>query len=120
MTAPRPDPLSASGEREKRVLVLGGYGAFGGRVVERLARVGGIEVIVAGRSEAEAKGFAARVAEGAQTKVNGMGLDAAAIPAPVLGRILPAVLINATGPYQAQDYRIARACIAAGVHYIDL
>ena len=34
----------------QRVLVLGGYGAFGGRVAERLARVPGIEVIVAGRA----------------------------------------------------------------------
>ena len=33
---------------------------------------------------------------------------------------MPAVLINATGPYQRQDYRLARACIAAGVHYLDL
>ena len=30
------------------------------------------------------------------------------------------LLINATGPYQAQDYSLARACIAAGVHYLDL
>ena len=30
------------------------------------------------------------------------------------------MLINATGPYQDQDYRVARACIAAGVHYLDL
>lgn len=30
------------------------------------------------------------------------------------------MLINATGPYQAQDYRLAQACIAAGVHYLDL
>ena len=34
----------------KRVLVLGGYGAFGGRVAERLARAPGIEVVIAGRS----------------------------------------------------------------------
>ena len=31
-----------------------------------------------------------------------------------------AVLINASGPFQQQDYRLARACIAAGCHYIDL
>ena len=30
------------------------------------------------------------------------------------------MLINATGPYQEQDYSLARACIAAGVHYLDL
>ena len=44
----------------QRVLVLGGYGAFGGLAAERLARVAGIEVIVAGRSGAKAESFAAR------------------------------------------------------------
>ena len=29
-------------------------------------------------------------------------------------------MINASGPYQAQDYTLARACIAARCHYIDL
>ena len=42
------------------------------------------------------------------------------VSAAVLGELGPAVLINATGPYQDQDYRLARACIAAGVHYVDL
>jgi Saccharopine dehydrogenase NADP binding domain len=104
----------------QRVLVLGGYGVFGGRVAERLARVPGIEVIVAGRREAEAQAFAAGLAGRALAKVSGMRLDAAQIPASVLGDILPAVTINATGPYQGLDYRLARACIAAGVHYVDL
>ncbi len=104
----------------QRVVVLGGYGAFGGRVAERLARVAGIELIIAGRREEQARAFAARLATRAQAKVAGMGLDAADIPAAVLGDILPAVLINATGPYQDQDYSLARACIAARVHYLDL
>jgi hypothetical protein len=37
-----------------------------------------------------------------------------------LGDLNARVLINASGPYQWQDYRLARACIAAGTHYIDL
>jgi len=102
------------------VLVLGGYGAFGGRVAERLARVAGIEVVAAGRSPEQARNFASRLAAGARAKISGIGLDAADISAGVLGGIKPAVLINATGPYQGQDYRLARACIAAGVHYLDL
>lgn len=32
----------------------------------------------------------------------------------------PDVLINTVGPFQDADYRIAQACIDAGVHYIDL
>jgi hypothetical protein len=106
------------------VLVLGGYGAFGGLAAERLARVSGIEVLAAGRSEAKAQAFAARLAPGAKARVLGLRLDAGEVSASALTAILgparPAVLINATGPYQEQDYRVARACIAAGVHYLDL
>jgi hypothetical protein len=104
----------------QRVLILGGYGAFGGLAAERLARVPGIEVIVAGRSEAKAQAFAGRLGIDAQAEVCGVGLDARGIRAPALAAIHPTVLINATGPYQAQDYRVARACIEAGVHYLDL
>lgn len=32
----------------------------------------------------------------------------------------PQVVINTIGPFQTADYRVAQACIAAGVHYIDL
>jgi hypothetical protein len=104
----------------QRVLVLGGYGAFGGLAAERLARVPGIEVIVAGRSAAKARATAARLANQARARVRGVGLDARELGAPTLAALRPAVLINATGPYQQQDYRVARAAIAAGVHYVDL
>jgi hypothetical protein len=104
----------------QRVLVLGGYGAFGRLVAERLARVAGVEVVVAGRSLERAQGSAARLAAGARAKVSGVRLDAADITAAVLGGIRPAVLINAAGPYRGRDYGLARACIAAGAHYVDL
>lgn len=32
----------------------------------------------------------------------------------------PHVVINTIGPFQTADYRVAEACIEAGVHYIDL
>ncbi len=118
--AHHPGPLPASGERGPRVLVLGGYGAFGGLAAERLARVAGIEVIVAGRRADAAQARASRLAAGGCAEVRGIGLDATDVTAAVLGAVGPVVLINATGPYQGQDYRLARACIAAGVHYVDL
>jgi len=102
------------------VLVLGGYGAFGGLATERLARVAGIEVIVAGRRADAAQAHASRLAAGAHAKVRGIGLDSANVSETVLREIGPTVLINATGPYQGQDYRLARTCIAARVHYVDL
>jgi Saccharopine dehydrogenase NADP binding domain len=104
----------------QRVLVLGGYGAFGGLAAERLGRGSGIEVIVAGRNEERAKDFAARLTARAKARVAAARLDAGSLSPHALGAIGPAVLINATGPFQDQDYRVARACIGAGVHYVDL
>lgn len=104
----------------QRVLVLGGYGAFGRLAAERLARMPGIEVVVAGRSETKARDFAARLAPRAKAQVSAVCLDAGGLSAAALGALRPAVLINATGPFQEQDYGVARACIGAGVHYLDL
>lgn len=104
----------------QRVLVLGGYGAFGGRVAERLARVPGIELTIAGRSLDKAQAFAASLANTARAQVIPAAMDGAKIGAEDLRHRKPAVLINATGPYQAQDYGLARACITTGVHYLDL
>ncbi len=103
-----------------RVLILGGYGAFGGRAAERLARVPGIELTLAGRSRDKAEAFAAALAREARARVIPAALDGAKIGIDDLLQRKPAVLINATGTYQAQDYRLARACMAAGTHYLDL
>ena len=104
----------------QRVLVLGGYGAFGSRVAERLARAGDVELMVAGRSMQRALAFARQLA--GTTGVNAIpaALDASTISASELQTWKPTLLINASGPYQTQDYSLARACIAAGVHYVDL
>lgn len=104
----------------QRVLVLGGYGAFGGRVAERLARVPGVELTIAGRSLDKAQAFAASVAGTAAARVIPAGLDGAKIGADDLRQRQTTILINATGPYQEQDYSLAQACIAAGAHYLDL
>jgi hypothetical protein len=104
----------------RRVLVLGGYGVFGGRIAERLAREPGIEVIIAGRSSERAGELAARLAKDARAKITSARLDGMQLAAGDLAELGPLVVINASGPYQRQDYRLARACIGAGAHYIDL
>jgi hypothetical protein len=37
-----------------------------------------------------------------------------------LERLAPRVVVNTVGPFQGADYDVARACIARGIHYIDL
>jgi hypothetical protein len=104
----------------QRVLLLGGYGAFGGRIAERLAREPDVEVMVAGRSLERAAEFAARLQNGARARIAPLRLDAMHLTADDLAALRPLLAINASGPYQLQDYRLAQACIAARVHYADL
>ena len=47
-------------------------------------------------------------------------LDATTATPEALRALSADILINASGPFQHQDYALPRACIAAGCHYIDL
>ena len=102
----------------QRVLLLGGYGAFGGHIAERLAREPDIEVMVAARSLERAAEFATRLQNGARAKITPLRLDGTQVAADELAALRPLLTINASGPYQLQDYRLARACIAARVHHL--
>lgn len=102
-----------------RVLVLGGYGFFGRRLVDRLARIPGLHIQVAGRSLAPARALAQRIQgrsplEAVLLDAQSPGLEDA------LRKLAPHVLLNASGPFQGADYRVPAACIACGIHYADL
>jgi saccharopine dehydrogenase-like NADP-dependent oxidoreductase len=103
-----------------RILIVGGYGAFGARAAERLARAGGLELIIAGRNRAAAQDFAAGLATTHGCCVTAATLDATAVSPEALKALGARVVINASGPFQAQDYSLARAAISAGMHYLDL
>ena len=100
------------------ILVLGGYGFFGTRICTALAGNQAIRLLVAGRDVARARALAAQLGLPPQ---QALALDAAA---PDLARRLAALgvdtLIHTAGPFQGQDYRVARAAIEAGANYIDL
>src|SRR4029079_970332 len=113
-------PPSSSAMAARRVLVLGGYGAFGSRIAERLARDRSIEVVIAGRPLGRALDLAGQLAQSVGAKVQAAAMDTRTVRAFELRAWKPDVLINASGPYQEQDYALARACIGAGIHYVDL
>lgn len=98
----------------KRVLVIGGYGGFGARLARRLAG-DGWQVLVAGRSAAKAQPLAAGL-----PGAIGMTFDRAGDCTAQLAELKPDLVIDAAGPFQAADYSLPRACIAAGCHYLDL
>jgi hypothetical protein len=86
-----------------RAVVIGASGNFGARIARALQQDPGIEVVRAGRSSADAP------------------VD---IHAPSFERDLsalnPGLVIHCAGPFQGQDYRVARAALAAGANYLDL
>ena len=95
-----------------RILVIGGYGAFGARVCERLAREPDLEVIVAGRREDAAAAYAAELSRTAKAKISLAVLDAQNSQRTDIRTLAAAVLINASGPFQAQSYGLAHAASA--------
>tara|TARA_A200000113_G_scaffold218393_1_gene225870 strand:- start:97 stop:1188 length:1092 start_codon:yes stop_codon:yes gene_type:complete len=98
----------------KRILIIGGYGNFGSFISRTLAKEDNICVIVAGRSIEKAQALADEInGEAAQ-------LDIKAGFAEALTRLKPDIVIHTSGPFQAQGYDVAKACIEAGAHYIDL
>jgi hypothetical protein len=102
------------------VLILGGYGNFGKRIAAGLARHK-VPVIVAGRNAAKAHALATQLyADYPEAHVRAEAFDADTGLASHLQRLQPGIVINACGPFQDKDYRIAETCIAHKIHYIDL
>ena len=101
-----------------RVLVIGGYGNFGGYIARALAADPNISVLIGGRSQEKADAFASGL--NAINAAEGFRIDIDADIAAQLMEIRPNVVIHTTGPFQTQDHRVARAAIATGAHYLDL
>jgi hypothetical protein len=104
-----------------RVLIVGGYGVFGGRIVALLEDEPRLTLIVAGRSLRRAEDFVQprRPTAKLQAAVFDRDGDLAA----QLAKLAPTVVVDASGPFQAYGaarYRLVEACIAARVHYLDL
>jgi hypothetical protein len=98
-----------------RVVVLGGYGHFGRIVAERVAAIDGAAVTVAGRNLARAQACASRLGvHAAELDLNDAGF------ASKLAALRPNLVISTAGPFQRQDYNVARAAIAARAHYVDI
>lgn len=103
-----------------RVLIIGGYGAFGSLIAERLAREAELDLVIAGRNAQRAEAAATRLQPAAKASLSPAVADATTLTAADIIALAPRIVINASGPYQSQDYTLARACITAGTHYIDL
>jgi saccharopine dehydrogenase-like NADP-dependent oxidoreductase len=99
-----------------RILVIGGYGVFGGRLTERLVAESSAEILVAGRSLKAVAHCRRKGGKPVRIDREGDIFDEIAL-------LEPTIVIDAAGPFQAygkNPYQIAEAAIAAKAHYLDL
>ncbi len=103
------------------VAVIGGYGSFGSYLARLLGRIPGVRLTIAGRHPERAKSLIAELAAQSDMPVRAVAFDIAR-PGDLAGLAAQGVrvVVDAAGPYQDADYRLAEACIAHGIHYIDL
>src|ERR1700741_1051931 len=100
------------------VLVLGGYGVFGSRIVRNLAQHPELELIVAGRDPAAAAAFSRTLAS---RRCEPIAIDAS--NAADLERLVarrPNVVIDTVGPFRGRDTELPRRCAEHGIHYADI
>ena len=102
-----------------RIMILGGYGVFGGRLAELLAPEPALTLVIAGRNARKAEAYC-----------GGLSSSAILIPAAIdraqvedaLTQYRVDLLVDASGPFQeygADRYSVIEACIRQRVNYLD-
>lgn len=110
----------------KRILIIGGYGSFGARLVQLLKDDARLSLIIAGRDLGKAERFCASLKGAAAVltpQIFVRGKDGQAR----LRELGTDLVIDASGPFQAYGtasdddaYQLPRECIACGTNYVDL
>ncbi len=105
-----------------RIVVIGATGHFGGRICRRLLCQENITLLPASRNLDKARSLVDQLSNASsQARPEAAGLDQFAPTFESdLGRLEPDIVIHTAGPYQGQDYTVAKACIGCGCHYLDL
>ncbi len=107
-----------------KILIIGGYGRFGGNLARLLSDRGDVTLIIAGRNLDKAKSFCSD--NQGEASLIPLALDRANI-GPALEAYTPDLVVDASGPFQiygtendTSPYSVPIACIEAGIHYFDL
>ncbi|PCK81284.1 SDR family oxidoreductase [Rhizobium sophoriradicis] len=115
------------------LLIIGGYGTFGGRLARLLGDEPRLRLLIAGRSLAKADDFVADLrspkdgSEGLGSSNLGATLQAVAFDrdgdlTEQLMRLRPDLVVDASGPFQSfgeDPYKVVRACIGLDIDYAD-
>ncbi len=104
-----------------KVLVVGGAGTFGSRLAEGLASTLPCHVVIGGRDLDKARAAVNRL-QGLHPRVPATAafVDLAAVDAARLRGLGLAAVADAAGPFQGAGFRLPRACIEAGIPYVDI
>jgi hypothetical protein len=105
-----------------RILIIGGYGVFGGRIVELLEVEARLTLIVTGRSLAKASAFC-ESRDQAQAELIPAAIDRAGDLAASFVHWAPDLVIDASGPFQDYGktrYAVIEACLDRPCDYLDL
>lgn len=104
-----------------RVLVLGGTGVFGARLVRGLAARTDFGVVVAARDGTRTAALAEELrAAHPGRDITALALDATTASTKELRAIGAFAVVDAAGPWQGSSHRLPRAALAAGLHWLDL
>ena len=102
-----------------KILILGGYGVFGGRLAQLLSDVAGLTILIGGRDQEKANRFCKTV--GGAARCVAITVDRRAVAA-CLNSERPDLVVDASGPFQAYGqnrYAVIGACISAQIGYLD-
>ncbi|MCJ9697546.1 saccharopine dehydrogenase NADP-binding domain-containing protein, partial [Rhizobium sp. PRIMUS64] len=116
------------------LLIIGGYGTFGGRLARLLGDQPRLRLLVAGRSLEKADDFVADLrtpkdgAEGLGSNNLGAMVQAVAFDrdgdlTEQLTRLRPDLVVDASGPFQTfrkDAYKVVEACIDLDIDYADI
>jgi hypothetical protein len=102
-------------------LIIGGAGAFGSQIARLLAQTPGFELVLGGRGRPRTEAVATELRGSfPQANVSALFVDRDAGLAELLAENAFDIVIDAAGPFQGHDYRVAQAALQAGAHYLDL
>ncbi|MBY2995854.1 DUF4166 domain-containing protein [Rhizobium leguminosarum] len=116
------------------LLIIGGYGTFGGRLARLLGDEPRLRLLVGGRSLEKADDFVADLrtpkdgAEGLGSNnlgalVQAVSFDRDGDLTEQLTRLRPHLVVDASGPFQTfgeDAYKVVEACIDLGIDYADI
>lgn len=108
-----PRAETARSRADQGVLIVGGYGNVGRRIARLLADRLGERLFISGRHASRAARFAKTLGGGVRSRT--INLELPDTYAPALADVVLVIMCLDT-----EDLKFAHACIAEGVHYVDI